>query len=84
MKDKIISISFVLFLFYFMILGVITKDQEISKEERRKLISRNTEKSGRFGGRSIFVWRRKNTNYCAKNPDAVHNRIGIKHVRISI
>ena len=37
MKDKIISISFVLFLFYFMILGVITKDQEISKEERRKL-----------------------------------------------
>ena len=37
MKDKIISISFVLFLLYFMILGVITKDQEISKEERRKL-----------------------------------------------
>ena len=54
------------------------------KEERRKLISRNTEKSGRFGGRSIFIWRRENTNYCAKNPDAVHNRIGIKHVRISI
>ena len=32
----------------------------------------------------VMIWRRKNTNYCAKNPDAVHNRIGIKHVRISI
>ena len=37
MKNKIITISFIIYIFTFAILGIIIKDKEISSSERRKL-----------------------------------------------
>lgn len=39
MKNKIITITFIIYLFFFSILGIILKDKEISTTERRKLAS---------------------------------------------
>lgn len=41
MKNKILSISFLIIIFSFFIFNIIIKDQEISKSERRKLTSIN-------------------------------------------
>lgn len=37
MKNKIITYTFIIYIFIFSILGIILKDETISKEERRKL-----------------------------------------------
>lgn len=37
MKDKLITYSFIIFIFIFMILGIFIKDKEVSTLERRKL-----------------------------------------------
>ena len=37
MKDKIITITFLVYIFLFSILGIVIKDNEVSFEERRKL-----------------------------------------------
>lgn len=39
MKNKIITISFIIYIFTFSILGIVLKDKEISTSERRKLSS---------------------------------------------
>ncbi len=66
MKEKILSISFVVLLFFFLLLGLIIKDKDISLLERRNLTTKEDLKnnpfdnlesylSDQFPGRNLFL-----------------------------
>lgn len=55
MKEKILSISFVVLLFFFLLLGLIIKDKDISLLERRNLTTKEDLKNNPFDNLESYL-----------------------------